>query len=285
MRRWNQVAAAASLALALIIAASGCAGSAESPDRPLRILISNDDGIQAPGIVALAESLRALGAVTVAAPPENRSGASHGMTFDRPISVLESEKNGVRWLAIDALPATCVRMAIENFLPEKPDFVLSGINRGPNLGTVTFYSATVAAAREAAFQGIPAISVNLQAGETMEYAAAAEFVAALVKELARDGLERGLFLNVNWPALPKGQVRGVMVTRQDTRAPLEFYEKRIQNDGEIRYWPSYKHLEPAGKDTDIWALWNGYVSITPFTVDQTSAPAFKELQRLEKLVW
>ena len=133
--------------LALVFAAA-CGGAPQPPaPGPLSIVITNDDGIEAPGIQALAEALRPLGRVTVAAPSGNRSGVSHGVTSGRVISVRESDRAGQKWFAIDALPATCVRLALEELLPDKPDLVLSGINKGENLGTVTFYSATVAAAR------------------------------------------------------------------------------------------------------------------------------------------
>ena len=253
--------------------------------KPLLILVSNDDGIEAPGIIALAEALRELGEVTVAAPRENKSGTSHGVTSDRPIRVSESEKDGIRWCAVDALPATCVRLAIEVLLPAKPDIVVTGINSGANLGTVTFYSATVAGAREAAFLGIPAVSVNLGRGEGMDFGVAARFAKSLVRSLASKGLPLGSYVNVNIPALPRDRIKGVRVTRKDRRAPLEFYEKRRGESGETVYFPSYKTLEPTEEGTDIWAVKNGFVSITLFTIDQTYEEKLSGLKPLERLKW
>jgi 5'-nucleotidase len=280
LRKWIVFAALLSAA---------CRGAVPGPaSGPLKILVSNDDGIEAPGILALAEALLPLGTVTVAAPRDPRSGVSHGVTSDRPIAVLESERQGMTWFSIDALPATCVRLALEKLLPERPDLVVSGINRGENLGTVTFYSATVAAAREAALLGLPAIAVNLAAGKDMDYTVAAGVLADIVRTLGRNGIGKGTFLNVNIPDLPKESIRGVQITRQDTRAPVDFFEKFMTPEGATLYKPSWKHLEPAGEDTDIWAVRNGYVSVSVFGIDQSaavSATARKALERLEKLTW
>ena len=248
------------------------------PQPPLRILLSNDDGIEAPGLAALFEKLSALGRVTVAAPSKNYSGTSHGVTSNRPIMVAEMDKNGSKWYAIDALPATCVRLALEALLPGKPDLVVSGINSGENMGVVTFYSATVAAAREASFMGIPAISVNLQRSPAMKYEDAADFIADLVREVKDKGLRPGFFLNVNYPALPKGKIKGVLITKQDIQPSLEFYERRTSPEGKTYFLPTYKDLVQAPERTDVWAMANGYISIAPLQFDQT---AYRELGTLE----
>lgn len=281
---------AASVLIAVLLAAA-CGGGAPAPSAPsapgpLSILITNDDGIESSGIAALAAALAPLGAVTVAAPDRGRSGSSHGVTSDRPIAVRESERAGQRWIAIDALPATCVRLAVEELLPLKPDIVLSGINHGENLGTVTFYSATVGAAREAAFLGLPAIAVNLVSSKGMDFAGAAAVVADIVRALGRNGVPRGAFLNINVPPLPRAELRGVRVTHQDTRAPVDHFGKRTTPEGLTLYLPGWEHLEAAGPGTDIWAVRNGYVSVSVFGFDQTAAvpPAARlALERLERL--
>ena len=272
--------------LALVLAAA-CGGK-PAPPAPgrLSILISNDDGIEAPGILALAEAVRPLGEVVVAAPAGNRTGMSHAVSSERPIAVEESGRRGQRWLAIHATPATCVRLAVEKLLPSRPDIVLSGINSGENLGTVTFYSATVGAAREAAFLGIPAVAINLAAANGMDYGTAAEVTARIVRALGKDGIPPGVFLNVNFPSLPGDELRGVRITRQDTRAPFDFFEKTVSPDGRTEYKPGWVHLEPEGADTDIWAVRNGYVSVSVFGFDQTAAVApgaLLALKRLESL--
>ncbi|MGA2361499.1 MAG: 5'/3'-nucleotidase SurE [Candidatus Aminicenantales bacterium] len=271
------------VALAFLLAAAvRCAGVEPVPPK---ILLSNDDGIEAPGLATLFDALQKVGTVTVAAPVREQSGISHGMTTRKLIPVRKSERKGATWFAIDATPASCVRLALESLLPEKPDIVIAGTNRGENVGLVTFYSATVAAAREAAFLRIPAISVNLQSGPDMDYKAAADFTSALVRELARKGFEKGMLLNINIPALPKDRIKGIMITRQDVRPTMEFFEKRETGDGQDSYWPSYKTLDAGPENTDTWAVRNGYIAVTPLTLDQTDAAALKRLKGLEKLVW
>lgn len=275
------------LVLLAFVLAAACGPQAPAPAAgPLAILVTNDDGIDAPGIAAVVEALRPLGTVTVAAPSGERTGSSHSVTSGRPIAVRESVRDGVRWIAIDALPPTCVRLAVEVLLPSRPDLVISGINAGENLGTVTFYSATVGAAREAAFLGLPAIAVNLARGRDMDYGTAAAVVAGIVRALGRDGIGRGTFLNVNVPPLPPDRLRGLRVTRQDTRAPVDIFKKIELPDGRIEYLPGWKHLEPAGEDTDIWAVRNGFVSVSVFGFDQSAAvapAAALSLKRLERL--
>jgi len=282
-RRWRE-GAVFLLALAMVAA---CGPKAPAPPPgPLHILITNDDGIDDPGIAALYRALLPLGKVTVSAPHIDRSGSSHGVTSDRPIRVTGTIRDGMNWFAVDALPATCVRLAIEKFLPEKPDLVVSGINVGENLGTVTFYSATVGAAREATFLGVPAMSVNLARGPERDPDAAGRVVAALIKETGPGSIPKGTFLNVNIPPLPADRIKGVRVTRQDTRAPLNFFEMAVTPEGVTEYDPSWKHLEPAGKDTDIWAVRNGYVSVSVFGIDQSAAVAKsgrRAFKRLEKV--
>jgi 5'-nucleotidase len=274
--------ASAALVVFLLALAGGCAGAETAP---LKILVSNDDGIEAPGLAALVDALRGVGTVTVAASVREQSGVSHAMTSKTLIPVRESVRNGVRWIGVDATPASSVRLAIEALLPSKPDLVVSGINRGENVGLVTFYSATVGAAREAAFLRIPAIAVNLQSGGDMNYKAAAGFVAALVRELARKGFEKGMLLNVNVPALPPDKIKGIKITRQDLQPTVEFFEKKESREGRDFYWPSYKVLPGGPEGTDIWAVRNGFISITPLSLDQTGPAALQSLKSLERLAW
>jgi 5'-nucleotidase len=270
--------------LAFLIAAFVRCTGVIKPVSP-KILLSNDDGIEAEGLATLFDALQRVGTVTVAAPTREQSGISHGMTTRKLIPVQASERKGAKWFSIDATPGSCVRLALESLLPEKPDIVVSGTNRGENLGLVTFYSATVAAARAAAFLRIPAISVNLQSGPEMDYVVAADFTASLVRELARKGFEKGLLLNVNVPALPRDKIKGIKITRLDLQPTVEFFEKKETRDGWDLYWPSYKILEAGPEDTDTWAVRNGYISISPLTLDQTDMAGLKTLKSLEQLNW
>jgi 5'-nucleotidase len=243
--------------------------SASPAQQPYRILISNDDGFQAPGIKALSDRLRSLGEVTVAAPAANNSLVGHGFTFGRPMAVESWETEGTRWFAIAATPATCVRMALTSLLPQLPDIVISGINKGENTGVVTFSSGTVSCAREAAYRDIPAIAVSLEETAQMDYAAAAEFTARLLLEVRKRGLPAGTYLNVNFPARPSDQIKGVLVTRQDKRPADEHYAKKNSPEGKTEYWSVYRPLTGGDKESDTWALTQGYISITPMTIDQT----------------
>jgi len=283
-RKWKHLSLTVSIvSLALIFtAAVHCVGV--EPISP-KILLSNDDGIEAPGLIALFDALEKVGTLTVAAPVLEQTGVSHGMTTQKLLAVRLSEQKGAKWFGIDGTPASSVRLALESLLPEKPDVVISGINTGENLGLVTYYSATFAAAREAAFLRIPAIAVNLQRGPDMDYRTAADFTAALVEELARKGFEKGTFLNVNVPALPRDRIKGILITRQDVRSTLEYFEKRESRDGQDYYWPSYKILDAGPAGTDTWAVRNGYISITPLTLDQTDLSGLRTLKSLEKLAW
>jgi 5'-nucleotidase len=270
-----------SIVCLLIIACTGKESSPPSPASLLKILISNDDGIDSPGIAALFEKLAPLGQVTVAAPNRNYSGAGHSMTSNSPIMVEETEKNGAKWFAIEATPATCVRLALESLVTEKPDIVVSGINRGENIGLVTFYSGTVGCAREASIKGIPSIAVSVENGPVMDYREAAGFVAELVRGLRTSGFKPGLFLNVNYPARPKDKIKGVMITRQDLQSPIHTFEKRINPRGKIYFWPLYQELARAPEKTDVWALANGYISITPLQIDQTNSRELEDLTSLK----
>jgi 5'-nucleotidase len=276
-------AALASIVILLILLCQSIAPAAERPG--LRILVSNDDGIEAPGIAALFDALSRLGAVTVAAPSQGRSATSHGIVTDGPILVRESERKGARWIAIDALPATCVRLALENLLDAPPDIVVSGVNRGENLGLVTYYSATVACAREAAFKGIPAFAVSLESGPDMDYAAAAEAAALVIGGASLESWPRGLFLNINAPARKRGEIKGFRVVPHDLRASIERFEGRINPAGVRYFWPYYVPLEPEEAMTDIRAVREGYVAITPFRIDQTDQRAVEGLKKLEDLPW
>ncbi len=236
-----------------------------------RILLTNDDGIEAPGLVAMHKALRRVGHVTVAAPATNQSAAGHGLTTgDNPIFVTTwTDDGGSVWHSITARPATCVSLALENLLSETPDIVVSGSNHGANLGLVTYYSGTVGAAREVAFKGIPSIAVSLQAGSPMDFEAAAEFTAHLVGKYLKEKLPPQTFLNVNYPALPKDQVKGVKIGSLSREASPSFYVKGILPDGQDYFWPDYRPLVSGEPDTDLSALLEGYIAVTPLQLDTT----------------
>ena len=247
---------------------------------PPRILLTNDDGIDAPGLVAMHKALSRVGRVTVAAPATNQSAAGHGLTTGRnPIFVTTwTDDGGSVWHSITARPATCVSLALENLLSDTPDIVVSGSNHGANLGLVTFYSGTVGAAREAAFRGIPAIAVSVQVGSPMDFESAAEFTAHLVEKYLKEKLPPQTFTNVNYPALPKDQVKGVKIGSLSTKASRSFYVKGTLPNGQDYFWPGYRPLVSGEPDTDLSAVLEGYITLTPLQLDTTEYELIPLLQ-------
>jgi len=271
------------LLLLAIAASAQTAPQQEQARAPLKILISNDDGVKAPGIEALFHKLLPLGTVTVAAPAQNNSGVGHSLTFNGPIRVEESRKEGMTWYAIDARPATCVRIAVRALLAEKPDIVASGINRGDNLGLVGISSGTVACAREAAYYGIPAVAFSLLNGEVMDYDLAAEIAAEIIVAVKALNLKPGVFLNVNIPSLPREQIKGTRVTRQCLQPPADIFELETAPEGQKQYRSIYVKPAKGAENTDVWAIENGYISISPFSIDQTIEQAIGDLEPLTRL--
>ncbi len=265
--------------LVVITAGVLVGGSRVESETPFTILLTNDDGYNAPGLRALAEALAPLGQVVVAAPMQNQSGTGHSTTTRRFVAVRPIELvPGVKGHAIAARPATCVRLGLESLVPRKPDLVVSGINRGQNLGIVSFYSGTVGAAREAALVGVPTIAVSMEGDAAEDYAVTASFVARLVEALRAQGqLRPGLFLNVNTPA---GEHRGVRMTRQSVTPTPQTFDRYTSPRGDVYFWSDYGRLQDDEEGTDVWAVVRGFVSITPMQIDQTRTADFEWLERL-----
>ena len=247
------------------------------------ILLTNDDGIDAPGLLAMYQALSRVGTVTVAAPATNQSLSSHGLTSGHtPIFVTTwTDEGGSVWHSITARPATCVSLALESLLSDRPDIVVSGSNHGANLGLVSYYSGTVAAAREAAFQGIPSIAVSVQAGSHMDFEAAAEFTAHLVGRYLEEKLPPKTFINVNYPALPEDQVKGEKIVSLSLEVSRSLYVKGEMPNGQGYFWQSYQPASGGEPETDLWALLEGYIAITPLQLDTTdsgSIPLLKSWQ-------
>jgi len=260
-------------------------GSPASSDQLLKIMLSNDDGVDAPGIAALQARLSREAFVTVVAPARNQSGVGHGYTFSTPIIVHPTERSGSRWFAVEGLPATCVKLGLETLLEDKQDLVISGINRGDNIGTMVFSSGTVACAREAAYKGLPAIAVSLETGPAMDYALAADFVADLVAEAQGQKLGPGVFLNVNIPALPRDKIKGVLVAGQEMRPYPDYVYRKYSLEGSLYIWYDFLPLAQGGEKTDAGALRNGYISITPFRFDTTDETSLESLSSWKLGAW
>ena len=258
------------LASALVTIPAGASQARPQPP-PYRILVSNDDGVRAPGIAAVAQILQVIGDVTIVAPAENHSGAGHSIVTSQPVSREDlTLPNGLRAIGLTATPASTVKIALSNIVAVKPDLVVSGINRGYNLAFSVYVSGTVGAAREAALAGIPAIAVSLaEAGAPRDYVAAAEETLGVARRVKQYGLPAGTFLNVNVPPLPDGGYKGYQVTTQANRpgGDESFVEMKHPNGRSI-YWNVYKEGGSAPEGTDLWAVERGYVSVTPLAVGE-----------------
>ena len=247
----------------------------------MRILVSNDDGVRAPGILAMARAMRPVAEVMVVAPETAQSAAAHGVTLTAPLSVNRVHLDGdFEAYSVDGRPADCVKLAIRELMQPPPDLVISGLNDGANTGINVLYSGTVAAAAEGAFFGIPAVAVSLFHSERMDFEAAAHLARALIEQLLADGLHGGSLININIPPLEGGAPKGVRVVPQ-SMLPWEDYFERVPGpDDHQAYWlkGDYLNLEPDA-DSDLHALVNGYVSITPLQFDLTHGAHLEELSR------
>lgn len=235
----------------------------------MRILISNDDGIFADGINTLAATLSELGEVTVVAPDRNRSGASNSLTLDNPLRI---RKVSERQISVEGTPTDCVHFALNEWLDERPDIVVAGINHGANLGDDVLYSGTVAAATEGHFLGVPAIAVSLVGSNHFD--TAAQVVKELVSKLALQPLPTNKILNINVPDVPYSQLGEWQVTRLGARHRSEKMEKAIDPRGKAIYWLGPPgECQDAGPGTDFYAIEHNQVSITPLQVDLTAHDA------------
>jgi 5'-nucleotidase len=234
------------------------------------ILLSNDDGIEAPGLKVLREGLSHLGEIYVVAPWNEMSGASHSMTLRRPIEVKKIDE---RTYKIRGTPADCVLLSLFGLLPKKPDLIISGINHGFNMGEDVIYSGTVAAAREGVLYGIPAMSVSIGGGKGPHYESALFYTEKVVKWFLNwEGPP--LLLNMNVPNRPLGEIRGIRLVRLGTR----IYKDPVRRIGEDEFEIGGEALWNKAEGTDLHAVHEGYVALTPLRVDLTDEKALEELK-------
>lgn len=249
--------------------------------KPL-ILVTNDDGINAPGIRALIQVMNEIGDVVVVAPDSPQSGMGHAITINSTLycDPIVVNKNALqKEYSCSGTPVDCVKMAARQILDRKPDLCVSGINHGSNSAINVIYSGTMSAAVEAGIEGIPAIGFSL-----LNYAMDADFepskkyVKTIVENVLINGLPKGIVLNVNIPKLPQNEIKGIKICRQANAHWVEEFDKRTNPMGREYYWLSGKFInEDEGKDTDEWALEQGYVSIVPTQFDLTAHQFIKEL--------
>lgn len=251
----------------------------------MHILVTNDDGIHAPGLLALAQAVRPLGKVTVIAPDRNWTASGHVKTLDRPLRLRETLlADDTPAFSTDGAPSDCVALALLGFLPEPVDLVVAGINPGENVGHDVTYSGTVTAAMEAAIWGLPGLAFSLQMPaeppRKLDFSLAARFARQITAAVISGGIPKGLLLNVNVPYLPLGQVRGVQVTRQGLRIYNDELVRRLDPRERPYYWIGGG--APTGvpeQGTDYGALVDGYVSVTPVQLDLTAHDFLAPLSR------
>jgi len=244
----------------------------------INILVTNDDGVHAPGLAALREAMSPLGTTCVVAPDRQQSATSHSLTLHRPLHV---EQLGDRVHSVDGTPTDCVLLAVHGLLRERPRLVVSGINHGPNMGEDTMYSGTVAAAMEGAILGIPSIAFSLVTREAEgphDFRAAASFATTLADRILKTGLPPHTVLNVNIPNSPGGEIAGVRVTRLGKRIYQDSIVERVDPDGTSHYWIAGEATWEVGANTDFSAVDCGMISITPLHFDLTDYKAIDDLR-------
>jgi len=250
----------------------------------MKILVTNDDGIRASGIRTLIETLAKEHEVYVIAPDRERSAAGHSLTLHRPLRVEEVQieyKVKKAW-ETTGTPGDCVKIGINAILNEPPDMVISGINHGPNLGADVVYSGTVSAAMEGAVLGFPSVAISLANGTTnpLDFKFGAEFILKFLPEIKKMSFPKKTVININIPSIPEKDITGIEVTKLGTRMYTDTYEKRIDPRGKTYYWLAGELIDThEEKGTDIMAIRNNKISITPVTFEMTHTeimPDFKE---------
>lgn len=250
----------------------------------MHILLCNDDGILAPGLAAMYRALVDRGAVTVVAPDSVQSATAHGITVGQEIPVRRIHvQNAFHGWSVGGRPADCVKLAVHELAEGRPDLIVSGINDGANVSINVLYSGTVAAAAEGALLGLPAVAVSLERGRETDFDRAARIARRIIDALLADGLPAGKLVNINVPALGPGRPKGVRVAVQALQVMRDRYERRDGADGDRHYTLGGDFSEPQGPhETDLHALAEGYVVVTPLHVDLTDR---SRLERLSGIRW
>lgn len=249
----------------------------------MRILLTNDDGIHAPGLMALYNELNRDFDVSVVAPESEMSAVGHAITLRSPLRVQEIFKNESFFgYGVTGTPADCVKIAVQELLKTPPDIILSGINLGANVGVNVLYSGTVSAATEGAFLGVRSAAISLDTRKDPDFSIAASFSRKVIRFITESGFDNGVALNVNIPAIPRDRIKGVAITRQGVGRYRERYERRVDPRGNVYYWLTGETgVDGEREDSDARALSEGMIAITPISFDLTCA---KEIERLKGLL-
>jgi len=242
----------------------------------MHILLSNDDGYLAQGLIALAEELQSFAEISVVAPDRNRSAASNSLTLEMP---LRAQKTANGFIKVDGTPTDCVHLAITGLLDKEPDMVFAGINHGANLGDDVLYSGTVAAATEGRFLGLPAVAISMVSSEPKYLDTAVKVASEILQRLLDKPLAKDILLNINVPDLPWDEIKGFQSTRLGQRHKAEPVIQAQDPRGRIIYWVGPPGAEQdAGPGTDFYAVSQGYVSVTPLQLDLTRYDALDKLK-------
>lgn len=247
--------------------------------KPL-ILVTNDDGITAPGIRNLIEVMREIGEVVVVAPDKPQSATGHAITINNTLYLNKISKEGqIPEYACSGTPVDCVKFAVNEILERKPDLCVSGINHGSNSSINVIYSGTLSAAVEAGIEGIPAIGFSLSDYDwNADFEPTKTYIRTLALQVLEHGLPQGVILNVNFPKLSASQLKGIKICRQARAMWIEKFDKRKTPQGKDYYWLTGEFVNlDQGEDTDEWALGNGFVSVVPVQFDLTAHHAIPEL--------
>ena len=245
------------------------------------ILLTNDDGIEAPGLRKLHEAIAQIDKVVVVAPETEQSAMGHGITLSKPLKVRKViEKGEFFGYGVSGTPADCIKIALTTLLSEKPRLVISGINHGGNLGTCVVYSGTVSAATEAAIMGFPAIAVSLNTLENPDFSAAASFIRFFAPKVIEKGLPERVSLNVNIPAVAESEILGIAFTRQSESRVIETFVKQTDPNDNTCYWMSgeMRWDKEKGQTTDSEMVNRNYVSVTPIHPDLTHFETLREMK-------
>lgn len=248
----------------------------------MKILISNDDGINSPGIFHLADNLKNIGDVTVVAPESERSASGHSITMHKPLrcSRVESFGEGIDAWCINGTPSDCVKFALESLLKDKPDLVVSGINYGSNLGTDVLYSGTVSAAIEGAIYGIPSIAISLCTFGNCDFQPYAMISKVLCEQLYKNKIAKGLVMNINIPHIPSEEIKGVSITRLGKMKYKNCFIERVDPRGKSYFWLAGElDIVDNEPDTDVISISNNYVSVTPINIDFTNQEYLKDMKK------
>jgi 5'-nucleotidase len=247
----------------------------------VKILVSNDDGIDSAGIFALAEALKQIGEVTVVAPLKEQSAVGHGITMLMPLRVIEYSKNGKFFgYAVDGTPADCIKIGIRHIMKETPDLVVSGINHGSNTAINIIYSGTVSAAREAAIMDVTSMAISVTNHSAQHFGYAGKVARILAEEVSGKDFPRGTLLNVNVPDIPEEEIAGIRLTKQGKSKWDDTYEQRQDPYGRDYYWLTgiLKEIDTE-IETDQAAVKNNFVSVTPIHFDLTDYETYERMKK------